>query len=98
MYALLVLQSGRSVTAKLYRGANRCHVVNGFNPAAGLWFLVISRAVSVLMTLPPARKNSPRNAAESGWIHSARAGIWRRQGVREFADVRSAPSAIPAPR
>src|SRR5207249_6124604 len=36
----------------------------GVNPA-GLWFLVISRAVSGLTTLPRAAMNSPRNLATS---------------------------------
>src|SRR5439155_8035321 len=33
---------------------------------AGLWFLIISRAVSGLITLPRAPMNSPRNLATSG--------------------------------
>ncbi len=37
----------------------------GVNPA-GLWFLIISRAVSGLMTLPRAPMNSLRNRATSG--------------------------------
>src|SRR5262249_55248625 len=37
----------------------------GTNPA-GLWFLIISRAVSGLMTLPRVPMNSPRNLATSG--------------------------------
>src|SRR6185503_12056697 len=34
--------------------------------SAGLWFLVISRAVSGLTTLPRAPRNSPRNLPTSG--------------------------------
>ena len=37
----------------------------GVNPS-GLWFLIISRAVSGLTTLPRAPMNSPRNLAMSG--------------------------------
>src|SRR5436305_11258535 len=37
----------------------------GVNPAE-LWFLIISRAVSGLTTLPRAPMNSPRNLATSG--------------------------------
>ena len=37
----------------------------GVNPS-GLWFLIISRAVSGLTALPRAPRNSPRNRARSG--------------------------------
>src|SRR6516165_3643549 len=74
----------------------------GVNPF-GLWFLIISRAVSGLMTLPRAPMNSPRNLARSGaeaCVPPQGAPSFRQYGLfqsHSLADLSPLPDSGAAP-